>query len=49
MFHIGLPKKDTKKLSIIVAFGLAQHYNKPCNLQNEFDAHLHEDDESDSV
>lgn len=46
---IGCPKKDKMQLSIVESFGLTQHSNQPCNIQNEVDAHLHEYDESNSV
>lgn len=49
MFTIGHLKKDKGQLSIVESFGLAQHSNEPCNIQNEVDAHLHEYDKSNNV
>jgi len=41
--------KYKRKLSIVESFDLTQHSNQPFNIQNEFDSHLHEYDESNSV
>ena len=49
MSPIGCPEKDKMQFSIVESFGITQHSNQSCNIQNEADAHLHEYDESNNV
>ena len=40
---------DKKQLWIVVSFGLLQHSNQPCNLQNEVGPYLDKDDQLDII